>query len=90
MRSHRFRMIAWSEPSDGSLWQVIDGTLLLGYRRTRTAELDGRWLATANLIVMTSTLPFYLGDDDPPAKRHILRAAMTTVQRARTCRHEYS
>jgi AcrR family transcriptional regulator len=25
---------------------------------------------------MASTLPFYIRDDDPPAKRHILRAAM--------------
>ena len=25
---------------------------------------------------MTSALPFYIRDDDPPAKRHILRAAM--------------
>src|SRR3954469_20578843 len=25
---------------------------------------------------MASTVPFYIGDDDPPAKRHILRAAM--------------
>jgi AcrR family transcriptional regulator len=25
---------------------------------------------------MASIVPFYIGDDDPPAKRHILRAAM--------------
>src|SRR3954469_8195248 len=25
---------------------------------------------------MASLVPFYIGDDDPPAKRHILRAAM--------------
>jgi AcrR family transcriptional regulator len=25
---------------------------------------------------MAATVPFYIGDDDPPAKRHILRAAM--------------
>src|SRR5262245_23120941 len=35
-------------------------------------------LANANLHnnIMASAQPFYIRDDDPPAKRHILRAAM--------------
>ena len=33
-------------------------------------------LAIANLRYVATTLPFYIAEDDPPAKRQILRAAM--------------
>ena len=35
-----------------------------------------RWLAYANYTDMTPPLPFYVREEDPPAKREILRAAL--------------
>src|SRR4029077_7798030 len=41
----------------------------------RAWSLTGE-LAYANVREVRATLPFYISEDDPPAKRHILRAGM--------------